>query len=190
MCSYLSAIVYARMVVVIIAMATVGGSILLTSVLGFVIPDLFYKFAMEQSILLAAINVLTAARERGGVSTWSLGLCLILLVGVICLVTVSSSQSGRQLAFARVGPRDIACVLPLVLDQRLPFAMVSYAWLADSDPRSGPRRLIARSLAASLPNCWVDTQMMASGTCVSTATTAVAAGCHVLIILLSKEYMM
>jgi hypothetical protein len=51
------------------------------------------------------------------------------------------------------------------------------------------RRLLARSLASALPNCWIDTQMMASGTRVSSATTQVAAGCHILIVVLSKEYL-
>ena len=142
------------------------------------------------SLLRAAINILTAAAVYGGASSWSLGISLLIIVIEITFVSSAIAASGAQRAFSGAEPSDIACVLPLVLDQRLPFAMVSYAWLMDADARSSQRRLLARSLAASLPNCWVDTQMMASGTRVSTATTSVAAGCHFLIIILSKEYLM
>jgi hypothetical protein len=90
--------------------------------------------ALADALMLAFINVLRAA-QGGGVSSWALGLCFLVVLCEITLVTSAVGASSAQLAYTGVDARDIACVLPLVLQQRLPFAMVSYAWLMDSDPR-------------------------------------------------------
>jgi hypothetical protein len=90
--------------------------------------------ALADALTLAFINMLRAS-QTGGVSSWALGLCFLVVLCEVTLVTAAVGASAAQLAYAGVDAKDIACVLPLVLQQRLPFAMVSYAWLMDSDPR-------------------------------------------------------
>lgn len=91
---------------------------------------------------------------------------------------VSKSISSEEL---RRG--GLSYVLPLLLDQYAPLAMVSYCWNPEYSAE------IARSLATALPNCWVDIQMLSSGNNVPQTTASVAATSHLMVIFLSRQYL-
>lgn len=87
----------------------------------------------------------------------------------------------RSLRYYDITRRDVPTVLPLVVKPRVPFAMVSYQWNSMAE--------FSRSLAAALPQGWVDVQMLSAGTNLTRATSYVAANCFYLVIVASGEYM-
>lgn len=108
-----------RLRLIILMMWGAALTFVLSAVLGAI--GLFEN-VIATGILSAAINVLSAALLRGGASSWSLGLCLLTVFGVITFNGSALSESATHLAFAGVDAHDVPCVLPLVLDQRLPYA--------------------------------------------------------------------
>ena len=81
-----------------------------------------------------------------------------------------------------VNPGDLTSVLPLVLTPRAPLVMVSYPWLDH-------HAAVARSLAAALPNAWVDVQMLAPGVVVADTTRAVSRWANTLVLVVSDAYL-
>lgn len=128
--SYDIAVVGMRFRLVIILMWGAALSFVLSAVFGAL--GLFEN-VVATGILNAAINVLSAASARGGSASWALGLSLLTVFGVITFNGSALSSSAKHLAFVGVDAHDVPSVLPLVLDQRLPYAS---AWQGGTRVRS------------------------------------------------------
>jgi hypothetical protein len=115
--------------------------------------------------------------------------CVALFISILSAVAFALAVIERLpivLPYAGTGRGDLPSVMPLILDVRnTPFAMVSYAW---GDPES-PYARTARALAAALPNCWVDQHMLSSGSTVPLITAEVARSAHLLVLVLTPEYL-
>jgi hypothetical protein len=150
------------------------------------------------------------ARQAAGILSWAMDLIVLMVqaltqqrpsymgfaivmmfVGVICVVAFVLRVLEKLpivLPYSGTGEGDLPAVMPLLLDvKNTPFAMVSYAW--GSTPLDKDFAQTARALAAALPNCWCDVQMMSSGTVVPAVTAQVARTAHLLVMVITPAYL-
>ena len=108
------------------------------------------------------------------------------LFGLIACVAlwIVSDGKRRYVTHFMLGAGALPTVLPLVLSRAAPLVMVSYPWRGTHGAKD-----VARSLAASAPNCWIDVQMLASGTSVAAVTGAVSRWAYALVVVMSDVYL-
>lgn len=138
------------------------------------------RWALDSLILL--LRAMT--EQKPSFFGFAVVMFFVSLIAMVLFALRTLELAPITLPFSGTGEGDVAAVLPLVLDvQGQPFSMVSYAWLPEHQTH------LPRALAAVMPNCWIDTQMLASGTSVPEATSAVARDVHCLVLVLTPEYL-
>jgi hypothetical protein len=137
---------------------------------------------MLQWALDCLIQFLTAmTRQRPSYMGFAVCTFFIGFIAAVYFVLFVLKSAPRTLPYHGSDLGHLPSVLPLVLDQHKPFCMVSYKWGRGSD--------LARSLASALPNCWIDVQLLSSGTPLPFAISGVARTAHLLVIMLCPSYL-
>jgi hypothetical protein len=138
------------------------------------------------SVMLGSTAALAAnfspAVQRGASSLIALA-AWALLGAILCVLGFWLHVSGKAHSTRLIrGKPGLASVLPLAVTPRAPLIMISYPWTAAT-------RDVARSLAAVLPNAWVDVQMLVPGGNVPKITASVSRWAFCLVICLSTDYL-
>ena len=144
-----------------------------------------YMLSWALDVLVLLMRAMT--QQRPSYMGFGVVAIFIAFIAAIAFALTVLDRLPVVLPYSGTGKGDLPSVMPLIADVRnTPFAMVSYAW---GSPSPSPYAETARALAAALPNAWVDVHMMSSGSSVPQLTAEVAKSAHLLVLVLTRDYL-
>ena len=141
-------------------------------------PFLFLNYFIFSIIDDIKRSILDGAPSTLPFAVGSFALMFLLCLSYVVLVALRSDVA----AFVKAQEKDLPSSLALVLRTPAPMLMLSYTWKA-------PYVDVARSLAAAVPNTWVDVQTLASGVEIPAVTAAVSRWAYAQVVFMSADYL-